>query len=67
MVLRVGDLCDCALGSYDEILDNYIAFVGSIEEWEEDIEDLQAMCTGEIIEGSVTDYEEYYGSMSGEI
>ena len=58
-LLMVGDMNIKDIKKGDEILDNYIAFVGSIEEWEEDIEGLQAMCKGEIIEGSVTDYEEF--------
>lgn len=46
----------------DEILDNYLAFCGSEEEWEEDIINLKAMCKGKVVDGSVTDYEEYYSS-----
>lgn len=44
----------------DEILDNYLAFVGSEEEWEEDIEHLRSVCRGKLTEGTVNEYEDWY-------
>jgi hypothetical protein len=40
----------------EEILDNYLAFVGSEDDWEEDIRSLRNQCTGTGI-GEVLEYE----------
>lgn len=63
---RGGDLSlDEEIDAGEEILDNYLAFVGSEDEWEEDIEFLRDMCNGKNAKGSVTDYEERFGKEKG--
>ena len=44
----------------DELLDNYMAFIGSEKSWESDLNDLRELCCGHATEGSVTEYEDYY-------
>lgn len=46
----------------EEILDNYLAFIGGTEYWELAVTDLRKQCSGEVTEGSVADYEELYGT-----
>ena len=46
----------------EEILDNYLAFTGGAEYWAQDVLDIQKQCSGEVTEGSVTDYEELYST-----
>jgi len=41
----------------DEILDNYLAFIGSEGFWADDVMDLRKQCSGEATEWSVTGYE----------
>ena len=60
LLSHVGDLSIEGIDAGEEILDNYLAFVGSEEDWEEDIRGLRRMCKGMRVEGSVTDYEDYY-------
>lgn len=43
----------------EELLDNYLAFIGGEESWAADVNDLRAQCSGQATEGSVTEYEEY--------
>ena len=59
-LLNIGDMSVEDIEAGDEILDNYLAFVGSEDEWEEDVENLRAMCSGLRTEGSVNEYEDYY-------
>ena len=40
----------------EEILDNYLAFIGDEDDWEEDIHSLRNQCTGTGI-GEVVEYE----------
>ena len=40
----------------EEILCNYVDFIGSSQYWEEDILELQGMCTGSVV-GEITAYE----------
>lgn len=46
----------------DEILDNYLAFVGHQSDWEFDILHLRAQCSGEQV-GDITLYEATEGSV----
>lgn len=55
---HVGDMSIEEIDAGEEVLDNYLAFVGSTQEWKEDIYDLRRMCKGKTIKGSVTEYEE---------
>jgi hypothetical protein len=48
-------LKDIAAG--DEILSNYLMYVGSEEFWAEDVTDLRNQCSGFETEGSVSEYE----------
>ena len=48
-------LKDIAAG--DEILSNYLAYIGSEEFWAEDVTDLRNQCSGFETEGSVSEYE----------
>lgn len=59
-LLHMGDMSLDDIEAGDEILDNYLAFVGSMEEWEEDIDNLRDMCSGYLTEDSVEEYEKYY-------
>jgi hypothetical protein len=40
----------------EEILDNYLAF-GGVDWWEENVQEIQKLCSGEI--GLVSEYEQY--------
>ena len=61
-VLTGGDYTLRDIKSGEEILDNYLDFIGAADDWESDIDDLQSQCSGKDI-GGVTEYEEY-GSTS---
>ena len=47
----------------EEILDNYLSFIGSKEYWAADVEQLRKECSGEAV-GEVTEYETSSGSSS---
>lgn len=55
-----GDTTIRDIDAGEEVLDNYLAFIGSDKCWEEDVMDLRQQCSGQTTEGSVTDYEKYY-------
>jgi len=57
---HIGDMSIEDIEAGEEILDNYLAFVGSVEEWEEEINHLRAMCKGKRVQGSVNEYEDFY-------
>lgn len=59
-LLHVGDVTLEEIDEGEEILDNYLAFIGSGEDWDIEIMELRNMCSGKVIEMSVTDYEHYY-------
>jgi hypothetical protein len=44
----------------DEITDNYLNFIGTKRFWADDVIDLRKLCNGEITDGSVNYYEDYY-------
>ena len=44
----------------EEILDNYLAFIGSNDYWEEGLDDLRDLCSGGQGTLSVTEYEHKY-------
>ena len=46
----------------DEILDNYLAFVGHQSDWELDVLHLRAQCSGDMV-GDITMYEANEGSV----
>jgi hypothetical protein len=45
----------------EEILDNYLAFISSEEDWAHDVIDLRNQCSG-LASGEVTEYEANYKS-----
>lgn len=55
-----GDKSVRNISAGEEILDNYLAFVGGEEYWANDITHLRAQCAGETTEWSVTHYEDNY-------
>ena len=48
----------------EEILDNYLAFIGAEEYWAGGVQDLRNLCSGAV--GLVTEYENYYASVDAD-
>jgi spermidine synthase/S-adenosylmethionine/arginine decarboxylase-like enzyme len=46
----------------EEILDNYLNFIGSDGDWANDVSDLRKQCNGEKTKDSVNEYEDCYAS-----
>ena len=54
-----GDVTVRDIQAGEELLDNYLAFIGGEEAWAHDVNDLRNQCLGQSTEGSVTEYENY--------
>lgn len=53
---------DCSIRDIhagEELLTNYLDFVGSGKDWAEDVQDLRDTCSGKVTLGSITEYEQY--------
>jgi hypothetical protein len=48
----------------EEILDNYLAFIGAEDYWAGDVQGLRDLCSGAV--GLVTEYENYYASVDAD-
>lgn len=59
-LFRMGDVSNKDIKAGDEILENYLAFIGSEDYWAEATGDLRKQCSGEVTDGSVTEYEHYF-------
>jgi spermidine synthase len=59
-----GDVSLRDIDAGEEILDNYLNFIGSQEAWEDDVNDLRKQCSGEVTPDSVSEYENYSDEQS---
>ena len=59
-----GDVSLRDIDAGEEILDNYLNFIGGQEAWEEDVTDLRKQCSGEVTPDSVSEYEENFAKQS---
>ena len=58
------DISSRDIKASEEILDNYLAFIGGDDDWKDDLVDYRDLCSGGQGTLSVTEYEHKYGTIS---